>query len=231
MKAQYALALLLFTAVGCSDGTERPDLKTVLTVEAVYRMAMVQAADPVLPAANAPNPDNPRPKPGDVCYNCDGEGRTGDGNHFVPCRPCLADGRLDPGDPGLLQTAQAIATPPAESKVTITAPILEEGLKRDLDRLKAPNFFPFEVPASPAPEQPAADLSQYKIQIHSTKEDGPTWPLRWWKEEKSKLPAGLEVTAHALSEGGPYIRVLKEGEVVATYEEFTPVDTILNEVM
>ena len=62
-----------------------------------YRFDAVAAVATIDPAEEEPEPDV-GPKVGDVCPNCNGTGKVGDGTVMVPCAVCGGDGRIDEED-------------------------------------------------------------------------------------------------------------------------------------
>ena len=134
-KLHHATILLLvLNVIGCNPSpspTPTPDnLPKIITVRAVAYQdeqpilahAIAQVADNPSPGPGpnpspSPSPDD-KPKVGDVCPNCDGRGKSGDG--INPCRPCKGDGRVDEGDPILVADDSVTPTPDEEDVEHVT---------------------------------------------------------------------------------------------------------------
>lgn len=83
MKTCFALLLIALAGCGPSPSVDyTPIIATELGLAAV-------AADV------GPSP-SPSPTPGNVCPNCRGTGKVGDGTIMVPCVPCDGTGRIVP---------------------------------------------------------------------------------------------------------------------------------------
>ncbi len=72
------------------------DMNTILAYS-IGKMQAVRGKDPT------PNPTPNKPKVGDTCPHCKGTGREpGDGSINISCGQCNGDGRVDEGDPILV---------------------------------------------------------------------------------------------------------------------------------
>lgn len=105
----------LLASTGCDNPSPTPDPKpdAGIVIQApafnddqdILALAMAKQSGGISPAP-APGPTPVGPKVGDTCEDCSGTGKVGDGTIFKPCKPCMGDGKLDLGDPGLSSTSQ-----------------------------------------------------------------------------------------------------------------------------
>lgn len=83
---RFVIVLLIGMAGCVATLPDDPTISADLACETAR--AVVQ-----LRAARTPTPDH-KPKPGDVCPNCDGRGYVGDGTIKTKCQPCNGTGRV-----------------------------------------------------------------------------------------------------------------------------------------
>ena len=95
LKRYWWLGAILLALVVLGGGsTDDVDTTAPLNARAAWCWSLaVASAAPVIP-------DRPQPKPGDVCHNCNGRKKVGDGTVMVTCSHCKGTGIEPANDTG-----------------------------------------------------------------------------------------------------------------------------------
>lgn len=79
----FVMFLGIATLVFAQGVPQGPDYRSLIAVCLAFQLSPTPLPGP-----------GPAPKPGDICPNCNGKGKVGDGTVFVTCQPCKGTGKV-----------------------------------------------------------------------------------------------------------------------------------------
>lgn len=143
----------------------------------------------------------PAPKPGDVCPNCRGTGKVGDGTVSVTCQPCGGTGKVKAKEPAPtpapapVQPSDVYSTAMREAIAKRASLIVWVGCKPE------PELFPGAVHVQV--EGPWHDVTDFPARVESFYRDGGLYWLRTVPlRPQSAAPQSTSFKARMLNGGG-----------------------------